>query len=206
MLFSASRFLFDARIPEAKDDKLVRSLASDYQSFCSWQKAQQARWLDLFIVFPSLLGRISPEVFYQLAAGTRPRFYSISSSNHTEDGHVAITVRRLEYELPSGDRRHGHCSAFLTGVAPGARVGFRIMPTPHFRLPLDLRCTVVMIGAGTGIAPFRGFWQELMHRHRKQPKVPVGNNMLFYGCRDPDKDYLFKVMPMPICSRSDGCR
>lgn len=172
------------------DDPELTQLGSNYKAFIKWQKTWSVRWLDLLAMFPSLIGRIPPGVFYQVAPTIRPRFYSISSSSYDREGHVAITVSaqpfvpsspllapplhfsllhcligsplanppqvaQLSYKLQNNEVRLGYCSSYLNGVQPGAPVDFKIMPTPGFRLPLDLRTSVVMIAAGSGMAPMR---------------------------------------------------
>ena len=99
-----------------------------------------------------------------------PRFYSLASA--TEDGFVEICVRRIP---------GGLCSTHLIGLAPGERVAAFIRPNPAFALPRT-RQSVVLVGAGTGVAPLAGF---IRRNHRRTPMH------LFFGGRDPAQDYYF---------------
>jgi len=64
-------------------------------------------------------------------------------------------VGRLAYRLPSGAPRPGFCSSFLTSIAPGTRIRFKLVSQPSFRLPFNPAAPVIMIAAGTGLAPFK---------------------------------------------------
>jgi sulfite reductase alpha subunit-like flavoprotein len=68
---------------------------------------------------------------------------------------VAICVGRLAYKLANGQERSGFCSSWLTNLKEGDRVRFKLVSQPAFRLPLNLAAPVVMVAAGTGLAPFR---------------------------------------------------
>ena len=94
---------------------------------------------------------------------------SISSSSAVDEGEVSICVARLSYTLHTGEQREGFCSSFLTSLPPGARLRFRTISQPSFRLPLNLAAPVVMIATGTGVSPFKvgcavscgsGGWKE----------------------------------------------
>jgi hypothetical protein len=80
---------------------------------------------------------------------------SISSSSAVSADEVAICVGRLSYKLANGEERHGFCSTWLTHLQQGARLRFKLVSQPSFRLPLNLAAPVVMVAAGTGLAPFR---------------------------------------------------
>lgn len=104
-----------------------------------------------------------------------PRSYSISSSPLVSPHEVQLTVSIVRYAGSDGIERGGVCSTFLADRATDAPVPIFLQPSPHFRPPDDGAVPMIMVGPGTGIAPFRGFLQErraLGHR---------GANWLFFG-------------------------
>jgi len=173
------------------DDANLKRLVLDYDAFNTFQIHRHVRWLDMFNEFPALWGRISVEILYQVAPRIRPRYYSISSAPHSSPNLVDVTVGKVACKLPNGTDRVGFCSSWLTSSKPGQDVELSIMPTPHFRLPLDLRHPVILVATGTGIAPFRSFWQELAWRKASYPEIEYGPKVLIFGCRNASHDYLY---------------
>lgn len=112
-------------------------------------------WINQFPYLLPTAGRLPPSVFVQLAPTIKPRHYSISSSSSYTPGRVHLTVARLTYRLPSGEMRFGFCSSFLTSCQPGDKVCVKVLPTPGFRMPLNPEAPIIMVAAGTGIAPFK---------------------------------------------------
>jgi sulfite reductase (NADPH) flavoprotein alpha-component len=124
-----------------------------------------------------------------LIAGLRklaPRLYSIASSPLAHGQSVHLTVGIVRYEL-HGFRRKGVASTFLAD-----RVGFQgslpvyLQPSAHFRLPKDSGTSIIMVGPGTGIAPFRGFL------HERQHSGASGRNWLFFGDQHSASDFLYR--------------
>ncbi len=115
-----------------------------------------------------------------------PRLYSISSSNLPDPGEVHITVASVRYN--TNDRhREGACSTFLAGrITEGEKIPVFVEKNPSFRLPQD-QSPVIMIGAGTGIAPYRAFLQ-----HRAEESIQ-GNTWLFFGDRRFRHDFLYQL-------------
>jgi cytochrome P450/NADPH-cytochrome P450 reductase len=146
--------------------------------------------LDLLDQFPSCA--LPFEVFLDLLPPLRPRYYSISSSPLVASDTCSLTVGVLETPARSGQGRFkGICSNYLAGLPIDATVfGFVRKPTIPFRPPDNPHVPMIMVGPGTGVAPFRGFLQE--RAALKQRGVPVGESMLFFGCRDPLQDFLYE--------------
>ena len=132
------------------------------------------------------------EVFLDLLSPLRPRYYSISSSPLVSADACSITVGVVEGPARSGHEVFkGICSNYLAAQAADATVyGFVRKPTIPFRPPDNPHVPMIMVGPGTGVAPFRGFLQE--RAALKQRGVPVGESMLFVGCRDPLQDFLYE--------------
>ncbi|KAI9345671.1 FAD binding domain-containing protein [Obelidium mucronatum] len=78
--------------------------------------------------------------------------------------------------------------------------------TSSFRLPRDPAAPIIMIGPGTGVAPFRAFLHERVHVAVSGPKKPVGTTLLFYGCRHPDQDHLYKEEISTLLNTVEGLR
>jgi cytochrome P450 / NADPH-cytochrome P450 reductase len=120
-----------------------------------------------------------------------PRYYSISSSPSIEGSRCSITVGVVEGPANSGHGIYkGVCSNYLAGRRAGETIHATVRQTKAgFRLPDDASVPIVMIGPGTGLAPFRGFLQE--RAALKANGATLGPAMLFFGCRRPDQDYLY---------------
>ena len=121
-----------------------------------------------------------------------PRRYSIASSPLADAGRCALTVSIVDAPARSGKGRHlGVASNFLARLEDGAQLAVALHPGPrHFRLPEDPATPIIMIAAGSGIAPFRGFVEE--RALRRGAGETTGPALLFFGCRHPDKDWLYR--------------
>jgi NADPH-dependent sulfite reductase flavoprotein alpha-component len=105
----------------------------------------------------------------------QPRQYSISSSPLLSPAAVSLTVSVVRFENLAGLRRKGVCSTFLADAAPGTEVPVFLQRVPHFRPPADDTVPMIMVGPGTGVAPFLAFLQE------RQARGARGRNWLFFG-------------------------
>jgi cytochrome P450/NADPH-cytochrome P450 reductase len=120
-----------------------------------------------------------------------PRYYSISSSPSGDSVRCSVTVAVVEAPASSGRGVYkGVCSNYLAGRRVGDTVQATVRETrAGFRLPDDASLPIIMIGPGTGLAPFRGFLQE--RAARKAHGATLGPAVLFFGCRHPEQDYLY---------------
>ncbi|WP_432117951.1 molybdopterin-dependent oxidoreductase [Streptomyces sp. bgisy032] len=105
----------------------------------------------------------------------QPRLYSISSSPLVDPRKVSLTVSVVRYESLSGRARGGVCSPFLADAGPDTEVPVFVRRSPHFRPPADASTPMIMVGPGTGVAPFLGFLQERRALGHRAP------NWLFFG-------------------------
>ena len=121
-----------------------------------------------------------------------PRYYSISSSPSPDASRCSVTVGVVEGPAPSGRGTYkGICSNYLAGRRAGDTIQATVRETKAgFRLLDDFSVPIIMIGPGTGLAPFRGFLQE--RAARKADGATLGPAMLFFGCRHPDQDFLYR--------------
>ncbi|WP_454723690.1 MULTISPECIES: bifunctional cytochrome P450/NADPH--P450 reductase [Cupriavidus] len=122
----------------------------------------------------------------------RPRLYSIASSPLVSPDVAAITVGTVWAPALSGRGLfRGVASTWLHGLAPGAPVAAAIRaPNPPFAPGADPARPMILVGPGTGIAPFRGFLEERAAQQAAGARVAV--NQLYYGCRHPAHDWLYR--------------
>ncbi|MEU6553865.1 bifunctional nitrate reductase/sulfite reductase flavoprotein subunit alpha [Streptomyces sp. NPDC046915] len=116
----------------------------------------------------------------------QPRLYSICSSPLTDPHLVSLTVSVVRYENLRGRARQGVCSPFLADAVPGTPVPVHVQRSPHFRPPADPATPMVMVGPGTGVAPFLGFLQERRARGHQAP------NWLFFGEQHRATDFYYE--------------
>jgi sulfite reductase (NADPH) flavoprotein alpha-component len=134
--------------------------------------------------FPGI--RPDPEAFIEALDPLQPRVYSISSSLKANPGRVSLTVDAVRYAVAKRTRL-GVASTFLAGrVKPGDTIRVYVQKAQHFALPADPSKPIIMIGPGTGIAPFRAFLQE-----RQATKAP-GPNWLYFGHQRSDFDFFYE--------------
>jgi sulfite reductase (NADPH) flavoprotein alpha-component len=129
----------------------------------------------------------APAEFVKSLRKLQPRLYSISSSPKAHAGQVHLTVGAVHYEL-HGRARKGVCSTFLADrAAPGeARIGIFVHSNKAFRPPVSGDTPTIMVGPGTGIAPFRAFL------HERKAMGAKGKNWLFFGDQRATTDFLYR--------------
>jgi sulfite reductase (NADPH) flavoprotein alpha-component len=138
--------------------------------------------IDFLIEHPSI--KWKPQDFVDTLAKLMPRLYSISSSLKAHPDQVHFTIDVVHYES-RGRKRKGVCSTFLAERAEEAPVP--VFPnTSRFRLPEDGNTPIIMVGPGTGIAPFRAFLQD------RQAAGAKGKNWLFFGSQHAHCNYFYK--------------
>ncbi len=151
-------------------------------------KAEEYIWgrefIDLLREFPG--GITDPQQLFTVLARLTPRMYSIASSQAMASNAVHTIVRVIRYHSHDRDRQ-GLCSGHLGERAPeGATMPIFLHANNNFRLPEDTAAPVIMVGPGTGIAPFRAFLQ-----HRKA-HGHTGQNWLFFGDQRRESDFLYR--------------
>ena len=138
--------------------------------------------IDFLIEHPSI--KWTAQEFVDVLAKLQPRLYSISSSLKAQPNQVHFTIDVVKYES-RGRQRKGVCSTFLAERAENAPVP--VFPnTSKFRLPEDGNTPIIMVGPGTGIAPFRAFLQE------RKAVGAKGKNWLFFGSQHEHCNYFYK--------------
>jgi sulfite reductase (NADPH) flavoprotein alpha-component len=138
--------------------------------------------IDLLEEYPGVIESANEVV--ALLPRLAPRLYSISSSPAAHDRELHCTIAVVRFHS-HGRERGGICSTMLADrVAHGGSVPMYIQPNPRFRLP-SAETPMIMIGPGTGIAPFRAFL------HERRALGHAGRNWLFFGERRADTDFLY---------------
>jgi sulfite reductase (NADPH) flavoprotein alpha-component len=133
--------------------------------------------------FPGI--RPHPEAFVEALEPLQPRLYSISSSHNATPGRLSLTVDTVRYVIGKR-KRIGLASTFLAErINPGDTLPVYVQKAHGFGLPQDPNVPVIMIGPGTGVAPFRAFLHD-----RKATKAP-GRNWLFFGHQRSDCDFFY---------------
>ena len=141
-------------------------------------------FIDLVRDYPGVITQ--PQQLFQICARLTPRMYSISSSQKLHETNVQTTVRVVRYES-HGRGRQGLASGHLGERAPvGGTMPIFLHANGLFRLPEDSSAPVIMVGPGTGIAPFRAFLEE------RQADGAAGDNWLFFGEQRRAMDFLYK--------------
>jgi len=146
--------------------------------------------LDLLEEYPACT--MPFEVYLEMLPLLRPRYYSIASSPLFAPNSVSIAVAVVEAPARSGKGIfQGVCTNYLRGHAPGDVLYAFVKDTKStFRLPTDPATPIIMVGPGTGFAPFRGFLQE--RAALKAQGQTIGPSLIFFGCRHPEQDFLFE--------------
>jgi sulfite reductase (NADPH) flavoprotein alpha-component len=141
-------------------------------------------FVDLATDFPGLV--TEPQQLFNILARLTPRMYSIASSQALHPDNVQTTVRVIRYDA-HGRERQGLCSGHLGERSHvGTTMPIFLHANGNFRLPEDSNAPVIMVGPGTGIAPFRAFLEE------RQATGAKGDNWLFFGDQRKALDYLYQ--------------
>jgi len=139
--------------------------------------------IDLLEEFP--IPDLQPEELVQMLRKLPPRLYSIASSYSAFPDEVHVTVSALRYRTFGRDRKGVASTYFADRLEEGEKAPVYISVNPNFRLPHPSR-PIIMVGPGTGIAPFRGFLQE------RVALKASSENWLFFGERKSTEDFYYK--------------
>lgn len=164
-----------------KDDELLAlTAAGNKEAFLKWSWGRQS--VDVLAAHPV---QASAADWVAQMKPLAPRNYSISSSPLSSPDEVHLTVSAVRYNV-HGTPRGGVCSTFLADHADDEDIGVFVNSTKHFRPPTDPEAPMIMIGPGTGIAPFRAFL------HERQALGHGGNNWLFFGEQYAATDFYYR--------------
>jgi sulfite reductase (NADPH) flavoprotein alpha-component len=164
-------------------NNLLSLLAPEQQAHLE-KYVYERGFIDIIEECPGVIS--NPAELIAMLPKLTPRLYSISSSPSTHKGEVHTTIAVVRYRSLNRERG-GVCSTLVADRVPiGERVPIYIQPNKKFRLPQDPNIPVIMIGPGTGIAPFRAFM------HERRTHGAKGRNWLFFGERSSANDFLYR--------------
>ncbi|XP_006902233.1 PREDICTED: methionine synthase reductase [Elephantulus edwardii] len=181
--------------------------AADYGRFV---RDARLGLLDLLLAFPTC--RPPLRLLLEHLPRLQPRPYSCASSSLSHPGKLHFVFNIVEFlsPIPAVARRRGVCTGWLATLAatllqpdalgpaadgghgPAPQISISPRPINPFRFPEDPLIPVVMVGPGTGVAPFIGFLHHREKLQEQRPGVNFGATWLFFGCRHRDRDYLFR--------------
>ncbi|SMY37730.1 assimilatory sulfite reductase (NADPH) flavoprotein subunit [Photobacterium andalusiense] len=179
---TASNPQFVTKYAELSSSKKLQKLVADREKLREY--AAKTQIIDVLAEKKTIL---TAEQLIGLLRRLTPRLYSIASSQQEVGEEVHLTVGVVEFEQADEQRQGGASSFLAQRLEQGDAVKVFVEANHNFKLPVDDNTPVIMIGPGTGIAPFRAFVQERENREAS------GKNWLFFGDRTFTEDFLYQV-------------
>uniref|UniRef100_A0A8C8BGZ4 Nitric oxide synthase n=1 Tax=Otus sunia TaxID=257818 RepID=A0A8C8BGZ4_9STRI len=173
------------------DKQRLEVLCQSTEEYNKWKFYNSPNILEVLEEFPS--AEVSTAFLLTQLPFLKPRYYSVSSSCDMTPGEIHLTVAVVNYRTRDGQGplHHGVCSTWLNTIALNEIVPCFIRSANEFQLPKEPSKPCILIGPGTGIAPFRSFWQQRLYDLEKKG-VKGGDMTLLFGCRQPDVDHIYK--------------
>jgi sulfite reductase (NADPH) flavoprotein alpha-component len=166
----------------ASEDQALLALLDDKTALRAFLEERQI--VDIVEQFPA---DINAQSLVDALRPLTPRLYSIASSQAEVEDEVHLTVAHIDYEA-FGFQHQGGASGYLcTHLEEGGEVKVYVESNDNFRLPSDASTPIIMVGPGTGIAPFRAFMQE------RDAQEANGKNWLFFGNPNFTQDFLYQT-------------
>ncbi|MEO1652299.1 MAG: cytochrome P450, partial [Bacteroidota bacterium] len=178
--------------PEKKRlEALQESIEKGSPLFIEEVQKKKLSLLALLLELPAC--EIPFEVFLEMLPPLRPRYFSISSSALSLPDQCSITVGVLEEPAYSGKGTFkGISTHYLASLKKGDQIRAQVQKnSSNFHLPDDPQRPIIMLAAGTGIAPFRGFLQERTEQQKNAQEI--SSAILFFGCRHPEEDFIYQT-------------
>ncbi|XP_046839565.1 nitric oxide synthase, brain-like isoform X2 [Xenia sp. Carnegie-2017] len=185
---------------EKKELEILGKGESEYEE---WKYHKNKNIVEVIQDFSSL--KVPAALLLTQLPRLQPRFYSISSSPqvYPDEIHATVAVVRFKKENGKGSIHNGVCSTWLESLKPGDIIPCSIRHAHSFHMPEDTSLPVIMVGPGTGIAPFRSFWQQRMFDRNnkiidkgKHQRTSLGQTWgpmsLYFGCRMAQHDNIYK--------------
>ncbi|KOB70820.1 Nitric oxide synthase [Operophtera brumata] len=173
-----------------KEAEQIRELTTDSNKYDDWRHFYFPHLGEILALFPSC--RPQASLLAALLPPLQPRFYSISSSPlaHSNKIHVTVAVVVYKSQNGEGETHYGVCSNYLKNLKPDDELFVFIRRAPSFHMPKQMSAPLILIGPGSGIAPFRGFWHQRRHQIKNlvPEKQKLGPIWLFFGCRNRGMD------------------
>ncbi|XP_039612590.1 nitric oxide synthase 2b, inducible [Polypterus senegalus] len=176
---------------EEEERRQLEKLAKDTETYKHWKDFRSPTLLEVLDEFPSL--EITTSFILSQLPPLKPRFYSISSSQDLNPQEIHLTVAVVCYNTQDGQGpvHYGVCSNWLNTIKEGDLVPCFIRSTSNFLLHKEPNAPTILVGPGTGIAPFRSFWQQRLHDMEKE-ELKTCPMTLVFGCRQSAMDHIYK--------------
>eukprot|EP00064_Thunnus_orientalis_P007827 superscaffoldBa00000891_g7849 len=182
---------FAALATNDKHKKKLEILSKGLQEYEEWKWYNNPTMVEVLEEFPSI--QMPSTLLLTQLPLLQPRYYSISSSPELYPGEIHLTVAVVSYRARDGEGpiHHGVCSSWLNRIEKGEMVPCFVRSAPSFQLPKDHHAPCILVGPGTGIAPFRSFWQKRLYdlEHKGIESWPM---ILVFGCRQSEMDHIYK--------------
>ncbi|XP_058453237.1 nitric oxide synthase [Malaya genurostris] len=168
---------------DKKDEERLQMLANESSVYEDWRYWKLPHLLEVLKEFPSC--KPPATVLVAQLNALQPRFYSISSSPRKYSNEIHLTVAIVTYRAEDGEgaEHYGVCSNYLANLDEADKVYLFVRSASSFHMSKDPDRPVILIGPGTGIAPFRSFWQEWSTIKAELPETKIPKVWLFFGCR-----------------------
>jgi len=174
---------------DSDERKRLQQMAKNFTIYEAWKIRQVPCLLSVLEEFKTI--KFEPALVTQIPL-MKPRFYSVSGTS------ISLTLGVVRFKTQSGELREGLCSNYLNTVPIGAQTSIYgyIRSAPAFHMPLDKTVPMILISAGTGIAPFRSFWQQRYADIKKRANlqqqtsnklslnITFGRIEMYFGCRN----------------------
>uniref|UniRef100_A0A8C5WNX6 nitric-oxide synthase (NADPH) n=1 Tax=Laticauda laticaudata TaxID=8630 RepID=A0A8C5WNX6_LATLA len=200
-IFQAFKYYLDITTPPtpillqqfallATDEKEKKRLQG-LQDYEEWKWSKNPTMVEVLQEFPSV--QMPSTLLLTQLPLLQPRYYSISSSPDMYQDEVHLTVAVVSYRTRDGEGpiHHGVCSSWFNQIQEDEVVPCFVRGAPGFHMPQDPKLPCILIGPGTGIAPFRSFWQQRLFdlKHKGLKPCPM---ILVFGCRQSKIDHIYK--------------
>uniref|UniRef100_H3C394 Nitric oxide synthase n=1 Tax=Tetraodon nigroviridis TaxID=99883 RepID=H3C394_TETNG len=182
---------FAALATNEKEKRKLEVLSKGLQEYEEWKWYNNPTLVEVLEEFPSI--QMPSTLLLSQLPLLQPRYYSISSSPDVHPGEIHLTVAVVSYKTRdgAGPIHHGVCSSWLSRIEKGEMVPCFVRSAPSFQLPKNNQTPCILVGPGTGIAPFRSFWQQRLYdlEHKGIESCPM---ILVFGCRQSEIDHIYK--------------
>ncbi|KAM5310894.1 nitric oxide synthase 1 isoform 2-T4 [Glossophaga mutica] len=174
-----------------KEKQRLLVLSKGLQEYEEWKWGKNPTIVEVLEEFQSI--QMPATLLLTQLSLLQPRYYSISSSPDMYPDEVHLTVAIVSYRTRDGEGpiHHGVCSSWLNRIQSDEVVPCFVRGAPSFHLPRNPQVPCILVGPGTGIAPFRSFWQQRQFdiQHKGMSPCPM---VLVFGCRQSQIDHIYK--------------
>uniref|UniRef100_P29475-2 Isoform 2 of Nitric oxide synthase 1 n=1 Tax=Homo sapiens TaxID=9606 RepID=P29475-2 len=174
-----------------KEKQRLLVLSKGLQEYEEWKWGKNPTIVEVLEEFPSI--QMPATLLLTQLSLLQPRYYSISSSPDMYPDEVHLTVAIVSYRTRDGEGpiHHGVCSSWLNRIQADELVPCFVRGAPSFHLPRNPQVPCILVGPGTGIAPFRSFWQQRQFdiQHKGMNPCPM---VLVFGCRQSKIDHIYR--------------